>query len=186
MNETTRTILNRRSVRAYKQEQIKDDDLQMILKAGMYAPSAMNQQSWHFTVVQNKELLNKINETCKVIYSKSGNQRFEALAKSDTFSVFYNAPTLIIISGDDKAIAPQYDCALANGTMFLSAASIGISSCWIHALTQFTSSKEGIAIIQELGLTEGHKIFAAGAFGYSASELPDAPPRKENVTTILK
>jgi len=186
MNETIKTILSRRSVRAYKQEQLKDDDLQIILKAGMYAPSAMNQQSWHFTVVQNNETLNKINQTCKSIFSKSGNERFEAQAKSKTFSVFYNAPTLIIVSGDEKTIAPQYDCALANENMFLSAASIGIGSCWIHAMTQLNSTEEGNALIKELGIPEGNKIFAAGAFGYNASESPTAAPRKENVVTYLK
>jgi nitroreductase len=186
MNETIKTLLNRRSVRTYKPEQIKDEDLQIILKAGMYAPSAMNQQSRHFTVVQNKETLRRINETCKVIFSKSGNQRFEEMAKSENFSVFHNAPTLIIVSGDEKAIAPQCDCTLANGTMFLAAASIGIASCWIHALTQINGTAEGQALIKELGLPEGNKIFASGAFGYNASELPIAPPRKENVVTILK
>jgi len=186
MNETIKTILSRRSVRAYKKGQMNDDDLQIILKAGMYAPSAMNQQSWHFTVVQNNETLNKINQTCKSIFSKSGNERFEAQAKSKTFSVFYNAPTLIIVSGDEKAIAPQYDCALANENMFLSAASIGIGSCWIHAMTQLNSTEEGNALIKELGIPEGNKIFAAGAFGYNASESPTAAPRKENVVTYLK
>lgn len=186
MNETINTILTRRSVRTYKQEQIKADDLQTILKAGTYAPSAMNQQSWHFTVVQNQATLEKINLTCKSILSKSGNPQFEKWAKSETFNVFHNAPTLMIISGDVKAIAPQYNCALANGTMFLAAASIGISSCWIHALTQFNDSEVGTALMKELGLPEGNKIYAAGAFGYNATESPVAPPRKENVITILK
>ena len=70
--------------------------------------------------------------------------------------------------------------------MFLAAASIGIASSWIHALTQINGSEEGHALIKELGLPEGNNIFASGAFGYNASELPIAPPRKENVVTILK
>lgn len=186
MNETIKTILSRRSVRAYKQEQIKDDDLQAILKAGMYAPSALNQQSWHFTVVQNKEILEKINQTCKSILLNTGNKQSEEMARSETFSVYYNAPTLIIVSGEEKAIAPQYDCAVANENMFISAASMGIGSCWIHALTQFDSYEEGNALIKELGIPEGNKIFAGGAFGYSISESPGALPRKENVITMLQ
>ena len=59
---------------------------------------------------------------------------------------FHKAPTLIIVSGDEKAIAPQWDCTLANGTMFLAAASIEIASCWIHALTQVNGTEEDQAL----------------------------------------
>lgn len=60
MNETLINIRNRRSARKFKNEQIKDEELNAILEAGQYAPSAMNQQSWHFTVIQNNELLKKL------------------------------------------------------------------------------------------------------------------------------
>jgi len=185
MNETIRTIFNRRSIRAYKQEQIKDEDLQIILKAGLFAPSAMNQQSWYFTVVQNKETLQKINQTVKGNFLKSGNKRFEKMARSDNFNVFYNAPTLIIVSGDEKAIAPQCDCALAMENIFLAASSIGIGSCWIHAITQLSNTEEGNTLISVLGIPQGNKIFASGAFGYAAVEAPAAAPRKENTVHII-
>ncbi|SPF42926.1 Nitroreductase family protein [Candidatus Desulfosporosinus infrequens] len=186
MNETIQTILNRRSIRAYKQEQIKDDDLQIILNAGMYAPSAMNQQSWHFTAVQNKETLQKINQTIKSYFLKSGNQRFEDMAKSENFNILYSAPTLIIVSGDEKAIAPQCDSVLAMGNMFLAASSIGIGSCWIHAITQLSSSEQGNTLISELGIPTGNKIFASGVFGYPAVAAPTATPRKENSVNIIR
>ncbi|ODA40445.1 nitroreductase family protein [Desulfosporosinus sp. BG] len=185
MNETISTILSRRSIRAYKQEQIKDADLQLILKAGMYAPSAMNQQSWHFTVVQDKDTIQKINQTLRGIFLKSGNKRFEEMAKSDKFNAFYNAPTWIIISGDEKAIAPQCDCTLAMGNLFLAASSIGIGSCWIHALTHLSNSEEGKALMNALGIPQGYKIFTSGVFGYAAVETPTAAPRKENTVTII-
>jgi len=185
MNETIKTILNRRSIRSYKQDQIKDEDLQIILKAGLFAPSAMNQQSWHFTVVRNKEIIQKINQTVRGIFQNSGNKRFEEMAKSENFNVFYNAPTLIIVSGDEKAIAPECDCALAMENIFLAAASLGISSCWIHALTQLSKTEEGNSLIKVLGIPQGNKIFASGVFGYAAVEAPVAAPRKENTVSII-
>jgi ABC-type polysaccharide/polyol phosphate transport system ATPase subunit len=57
---------------------------------------------------------------------RSGNKTFEERAKAENFSIFYHAPTLIVVSGDEKAITPQQDCALALGNMFLAAESIGI------------------------------------------------------------
>lgn len=186
MNETITTILNRRSIRSYKPEQIKAEELQLILQAGTYAPSAMNQQPWHFTVVQNPAIVQKISETIREIFLKSGNEHFENVAKSKNYNIFYKAPTLIIVSGDEKAIAPQCDCVLAMGNMFLAASSLGISSCWIHSLTHMVNSEEGKALISEIGIPEGYKIFSSGVFGYAAAAAPAAAPRKEDTIAIIK
>lgn len=186
MNETMRTILNRRSIRAYKQEQIKDEELNAIMQAGIYAPSAINEQPWRITAVQNREILHRINEACRAIILKSGNKIFAERAKSPEFSIFYNAPTLIIVSGDEKAIAPLADCALALENMFLAAASMEIGSCWINAITQLSGDEEGRALIKELEIPEGHKIYCAGSFGYKAADSPEAAPRKENLVNIIK
>ncbi|MCX7921760.1 MAG: nitroreductase [Clostridia bacterium] len=186
MNETIKTILSRRSIRAYKQEQIKDEELQAILEAGKFAPSAMNQQSWHFTVVQNKELLHRINEACRVVFEKSDDERFKERAKDENFSVFYNAPTFIIISGDEKAIAPKNDCSLALGNMFLAAESLGIGSCWIHAVNYIFNVEETKSLKSDLGIPEGYTPLCSGAFGYKAAESPLPAPRKEGIVNILK
>jgi len=186
MNETLKTILSRRSIRAYKQEQIKDEELQKILEAGKFAPSAMNQQSWHFTVIQNKEMLHRINEACRAVYEKSENEVLKQRAKAENFSVFYNAPTYIIISGDEKAIAPINDCSLALGNMFLAAHSLGIGSCWIHAVNQLFKTEDSRTLKEALGIPEGYTPLCSGAFGYSEVEWPSPAPRKENVVHIIK
>lgn len=186
MNETLKTILNRRSIRSYKPEQIKDEELYTILEAGKYAPSAMNQQSWHFTVVQNKEVLKKINESCKSAFLNSGNKNFEARAKAEDFEVFYKAPTFIIVSGDEKAIAPQDDSSLAIGNMLLAAESLDIGSCWIHAMNFLFSTNEGKALKKELGIPEGYVSIGSAAFGYKAVENPAPAPRRENTVNIIK
>lgn len=186
MNETIRTLLSRRSIRAYKTEQIKDEDLNTILKAGSFAPSAMNQQSWHFTVVQNKEVFDKINKACKKAFENSNNPNFRASAKDSDFSICYNAPTYIIVSGKDGNIAPQVDCGLALENMFLAAASLGIGSCWIHAVNFLFATEEGKALKKELGIPEGYTPCCSGAFGYSAQEAREAAPRRKNFVTMFK
>jgi nitroreductase len=185
MNETMKNLLNRRSTRAYKPEQIKDDELSMILEGGRFAPSAINEQPWHFTVVQNKEILSKINEACKAAFIKSDNPRFAERAKDESFSVFYNSPTLIIVSGDEKTVAPQIDCALALGNMFLAAESIGIGSCWIHAIAGILNSEDGTELRKELNIPKGHMVYCSGSFGYKAMD-PAAPERKENTVSIIR
>ncbi|MGL6105726.1 nitroreductase family protein [Romboutsia sp.] len=50
MNAAIKSILNRRSVREFKEEMLKEEEIKVIVEAGIYAPSAMNQQSWHLTI----------------------------------------------------------------------------------------------------------------------------------------
>ena len=65
MNEVIQNILNRRSWRSYEEKQIKEEELEQIIRCGLWAPSAMNQQSWHFTVVQDKETIQRIRKGCQ-------------------------------------------------------------------------------------------------------------------------
>ena len=57
MNEILENIFNRRSVKKYNDKEVSNDDLQTIVKAGLYAPSGRNMQSAIMVVVKNKELL---------------------------------------------------------------------------------------------------------------------------------
>ena len=116
MNEVIQNILNRRSWRSYEEKQIKEEELEQIIRCGLWAPSAMNQQSWHFTVVQNKETIQRIRKGC------------QEMMETDR-DMFYGAPTLVIVTGKQDNIAPVADCSLAIQNMFLSAASLGIGSC---------------------------------------------------------
>jgi len=186
VNETMKTILNRRSFRAYKPEQIRDEELQEILEAGKYAPSGGGTQPWHFTVIQKGDVLQNINAACREAMLKSGNKMMEERAKADNFSVFYHAPTLIVVSGDDKAITPAADCAVALENMFLAAESIGIGSCWIHAMSMLLNAEQAKTLKNSLGIPEGFKVHGAGAFGYKGTEHPAAAPRKEGLVTIIK
>ena len=94
MNEVMKTILSRRSIRKYEQRQLEEQDLQEILKAGSFAPSAMNQQSWHFTVIQSREVIDSIAAAAG-----------KALGRGEPFTPFYNAPTLVLAFGQEDAIS---------------------------------------------------------------------------------
>ena len=186
MNETLKAILERRSVRTFKPEQIKEHELQAIIEAGRFAPSARNEQLWHFSVVQNQELLSKINQIIQQIFLNSGDSALAQRAKAENFSPFYHAPTLIIVAADKNAIAPEADASLAMGNLFLAAQALGIGSVWIHSLRLLLGSAEGRALQKELGIPDGYLIFASGAFGYNAGAIPAVPPRQEGTVTIIK
>ena len=185
MNEVIKAITERRSHRVYLSEQLKEEHLSAILKAGAFAPSGMNAQPWRFTVVQNKELLGKVNAACKKVMLASGIERLIASAKNPDSSAFYAAPALIIVSADKSAVTPVEDCAIALGYMFVAAESLGIGSCWINAVKGALESPEGKALKNELQIPESFKVYCSGAFGYKSAK-PSAAPRKEGIVSILK
>ena len=186
MNETLVNILGRRSIRKYKEDQISDEELELILEAGKYAPSAMNEQSWHFTVIQNKETFERLKQALKAAFLKSGERRFESAAKSENFNPFYNAPTLILVFCDENAVVPQNDGSLALGNMFLAAQSLGVASCWIHAVNYLFSSEEGIELKKELAVPDGYVSVGSSVFGYNSGEVPSPLPRKDGTVNIIK
>lgn len=188
MNEIIQTILKRRSVRAYQPRQIDEKDLQEILLAGQYAPSAMGDQPWHFTVLQNPDLIEKLQLLCKASFNNSTIVSLRELSNRDDVHVFYHAPTLVIVSGDSKAVAPLWDSVLAMGNMLLAAASLGIGSCWVHSPMIVYGTPEGPASLRSIGVNfpEGHVPYAAAVFGYILLPLPEAAPRKSDTVTFLK
>ena len=188
MNDIIQAILTRRSVRAYQPRQIGEKDLQEILLAGQYAPTAMGDQLWHFTVVQNAELKEKLQMLCKASFKNSDIPSLRELSSRDDVHVFYHAPTLVIVSADSKAVAPLWDSVLAMENMLLAASSLGISSCWVHSPMIVYGTPEGPASLSSIGLNfpEGHVPYAAAVFGYSAQPLPEAAPRKPDTVTFLK
>jgi len=185
MNETMKNIMDRRSIRQFKDNPIDASELEAILEAGKHAPSAVNEQPWHFTVVESPELLQKTNAVTKELFSQSGNPTYEQRAKSEGFSPFYNAPLFIIVSCDNAAVAPVHDGSLALGNMFLAAKSLGIGSCWIHAMNYVLESAAGRELRKEMLIPEGYVLVGAGAFGYSAEKNPAPSPRKKETVTYL-
>ncbi|MEN2984563.1 MAG: nitroreductase [Dictyoglomaceae bacterium] len=179
-NEVIKNILERRSIRSFKEDPLSEEDLLTILHTGRYAPSGMNRQPWLFTVIKNKDILKRINELCRQDMINAGFER----AKDPNFCVYYNAPLVIVISGDKNIPTAIYDCILAMGNMLISAWSIGVGACWIHAIIRVLNSKEGEGIKRELRIPENHEIYASGAFGY-IKEMPEKKEKREDVFNII-
>lgn len=186
MNETLNTLLNRRSIRAYKDEQIKEEELQAIVQAGLYAPSAMGQQSWHITVVQNKEVITKLIGAIKEGMKNAPVESLRKAAENEKYNPFYGAPTYVIVSGDNSAFSPRVDCAAANENMLLAAASLGIGSCWLGSAEMLFASEKGAEFKKELGIPENYTPFYSAVFGYPASNNAKAAPRKDNTVNYIR
>lgn len=186
MNQTIETILNRRSVRVYSEEQIREEDLELILKAGLYAPSGCNMQSWHFTVVQNKEVMKKINRAIKDELLKSDNEYFKSFAAEEESDIFHNAPSIIVISGEKSALVPQIDCSAATENMMIAAESLGIGTCWIGLAAYLFKSENCPEYAKMLEVPEGYEPYYAMTLGYKMVSNPVPQPRRENTVNYIK
>ena len=74
--DVLQAISNRRSHRSYKEEQLKEESLSVILKAGLESPSARNHQPWHFSVVQDKVLIQEVHDEAAKVMGKDGSPQF--------------------------------------------------------------------------------------------------------------
>ncbi len=167
MNETLNTIFHRRSVRDYTERQVSDKDLELVVKAGQYAPSGMNTQGWHFTVLQDPQKLNELAEM--------------VAGQGETF--FYNAPTLILVSYRTGNGFAQDDCACAMMNMMLAASSLGLGSVWcnrINGNSRFDTS------LQAFGVPRGYQVHGCLALGYAAEPVPEDRENRSNTVTYVR
>ena len=174
-NETMQSILARRSYKIFDSRPIDDESLETIVTAGLYAPTGMNRQPWHFTVIRSPEMMEKFGEARRSLPLPPGVPAGAAAAMGDPMR---NAPVMIIVSGKDGGTTLQ-DCCLAMENMFIAAASLGIMSGWDHATVMdvFPNNPE---LKAEL-IPEGYSVYAAAFFGYPGPEVKDRGERKGTV-----
>jgi nitroreductase len=177
-NETMQSILARRSYKMFDGRPIDDESLETIVTAGLYAPTGMNRQPWHFTVIRSKEMMEKFGEARKSLPMPPGVPPAALAAMGDPMR---NAPVMIIVSGKDGGTTPE-DCCLAMENMFIAAASLGIMSGWDHATVKdvFPNNPE---LKAEL-IPEGYTVYAAAFFGYPGPEVKDRGERKGTVAYL--
>ena len=166
MNEVICAIEGRRSIRSYRTDPVPEEKLEAVVKAGLMAPSAMNQQSWHFVVISGK-----------------GAERYrtyciEKLGRDP----YYGAPAMILVFGKKDAIAPVCDGSLAIGNLLLAAKALGLGSCWIHCVNDLFKEEAAAA---EWGVPAGYRPVGSVALGFPAGEAPAAKPRPEGTVTRI-
>jgi nitroreductase len=178
-------IYLRRAVREFKPDNIPDEIIQELIKAGTYAPSALNEQPWRFVVIQKPELMEKCSDVAKKLWLENikgptdeGTSELIQLVSDPGFNIFYDAPVLVLIFALPGADSPEFGCALAAENMMLGARSLDIGSCWIGLASPLGSDKE---LMKEIGVPEGHRLMSQLIFGYMVKKDIPAPERNKDV-----
>ena len=117
MDDALSFIMSRRSIRRYKDEPVSDEQVEMLLRAAMAAPSACNEQPWEFVVIRDRAAMARVTE-------------FHAYA-----TPLVGAALGILVCGDpSRAICGEMwiqDCSAATQNILLCAAGIGLGTCWL-------------------------------------------------------
>ncbi len=169
MNEGLEVLMTRRSIRSYTDEPVGDDDLEEILRTAMAAPSAGNQQPWHFVVIRDRAVMEEIMKVHP--YS----------------SMLSEAPVCIAVVADTSLEKHRgywvQDCAAATQNILLAARALGLGTCWLGVHPR-KDRVEGVA--QILNLPEDAICLSLVALGHPAEEKGRAdrynPDRIHNET----
>jgi nitroreductase len=186
MNETIQIILSRRSIRSYEPTPVEREKIDIILQCGQFAPSGMNRQPWHFTVVTDRKVLDKVSNENRKLLLGSSDEALRARAMDPNFDSFRGAPMAIIVSGDQTGRNSMADCANAVENMALAATALGLGSCYLASFKIAMEQPEGAFLIKELKIPEGYFPMYALSLGYGNEILGPRQPRKENAITFIE
>ena len=167
MNDTLKTLMERRSVRSYKPDQIPEDVLEQILLAGEYAPSGMGMQSAVMVAVQDPETIRTLSRINAEIMGTDGDPSTERPRW------WWSLPA----AGGDLRGGRK----LVMGNLMNAAFSLGVDSCWIHRARETYETEEGKALLKKWGLSEDYIGIGNCILGYSISPFLSPSPEKKDL-----
>jgi nitroreductase len=152
-NSVIEAIITRRSIRHYIRRDVEKSLIELLLKSAMYAPSASNEQPWHFIVIDQVEL-------------------FEKIMKVHPYaSMLSEAGAAILVCGDEKLeLSKDYwsvDCSAATQNILLAAHSLGLGSVWLGVYPR-RERMDGIRTI--FSLPAHIQPFSLVSIGFPAEE----------------
>ncbi len=158
-------LKSRRTIRNFQDKIISDEEIEMILEAGRWSPSASNRQPWEFIVIKNRELLKKISKTG----TYGGPLR--------------KAPMGVAVVGK-KVENPNWyvqDTSLVSMNMMLMAWALNIGMCWIGSMDREYAK-------ELLGFGKDDFLLTILATGYIKGKIPKPTLRKslDEITRIVK
>ena len=162
VNPVLSNIFSRRSIRKYLAKPVEHEKLEVVVRAGINAPSGMNAQPWIVRVVEDQKLIADVNKVCRGLY---------------------NAPNLICVCTPTNG--GNLDAGLLGENMMLAAQAIGLGTCCLGGPVRWLySNADGKFFLDRLDIPEGYKLNYIIAIGYP-DEQPDAKPRDASKVKFL-
>ncbi len=166
-------LLHRRSIRRFQEKQISDEELNTVLEAASYAPTARGIQPAIIVAVQNAEDI----EVMRCL-----NLRFW----DRSVDPFYSAPTVVVVFADPNAVNHVKDASLVLGNMMNAAFAAGLGSCWINRAKESYETEEGKALMAKWGVPETYVGVGNCILGYPEGEAPKPKKRRSDYIRIIR
>ena len=172
--EVLKAIAERRSIRGYTAEKLTREELDTILTAGLQAPTATNRQELHFTVLDGGDpILFDIQEAM-------------GARLRPTMNFWYDAPTVIVISGERDFRWTAVDAGIAVENMALAAEALGLGNVILGWLKAAMDGENRERYAEAMHFPEGYTFQIAIAVGHRAVEKePHGFDRDKQVTILL-
>jgi len=174
--ETFEALERRRSVRSYRPEQVRPEDLEKLLQAGLRAPYA---GPFLISVVQRPALLQQIADAALEAMKSSPIDFLRQQASTPGYNPLYGAPTLLLLTAPADAMNGAANCALAAENIILAATDLGLGTCYMGSPSSALNGPHGAELAKAIGIPEGYVFRSSVAIGYPGAEAAYRPPRRE-------
>jgi nitroreductase len=154
-------IRKRRSIRRFLDKPVEKEKLDLLVEAGLRAPSSRGVNPWHFVVVTDREMLNRLSQ------SKEHGSAF----------LKHAAAGIVVCADATKSDVWVEDASIATTVIHLAAASLDLGSCWIQIRERMHAPQQTAEayVAEQLRLPAGLKVQAIVALGYpDESKSPHA------------
>lgn len=185
-------IKTRRSIRRYAAEQVSREDVERVVEAGLYAPSAGGGQRSMVVAVNNTELTARIGRMNMAGFSRANlagsyvsHDQPSVIDDPTIRNGFYGAPTVLCVFCQERFLFSVADAFCIAQTMALEAHSLGLASCIVSRAEKTFVGPEGQALLREWGVPEGYVCRAFLALGYCDGPYPAAKPRRAGRSLII-
>lgn len=168
MNQVLAKILERSSIRRFKENSIPQEDIEFLKQAALASPTARNLQKWHFSFVCDKNKINTLEQKMLEVASDDMKVR----AKERGMSFFYHAPLMVFISSQDLNHFSLVDAGIAVENIALAAQSLGLSSTIIGCCKDLLNDPKESDLRAYLGFPKGYQFAIAIVIGYSDTTKP--------------
>ncbi len=168
-NPIMEAILSRSSIRAYKDTELTEGQLDALKKAALASPTAMNRQNQRFVFVTNKEMIEKINSAVLDGVIASGNMEFAERIRSRGGRILYSPPLFVGIFAMDGHYA-GVDAGIAVENLAIAAKSLGLDSVILGMPSAAFAGEAGRELAASLGVPEGFEFRIGISIGYKDTE----------------
>ncbi|HTY74624.1 MAG TPA: nitroreductase family protein [Candidatus Nanoarchaeia archaeon] len=178
-------IKERRSVRSYTPESVSKEQIEAILEAGIWAPTAMHREPLKFVIIEDKKLINFVSDETKVLVQQMSPDLAKRFATSEDI-ICYNAPVLILICAEKDqqwGSLNLLDSVLAAENMFLKAHGMGLGTCYMGWISRLTSKPD---ILKKVGVPENCDMLVPFILGHPKGKAGADKRKKPNIIKWIK